>query len=125
MPDSIKTKTNSRGTPSLEGQEELPGDYPGGKSRNEPQVDQQYQFTDHQVFTRARLLPTRPGSRKGNGIKINQFTELAKYFQQETVVVLVKDGESREEAWQRHLLARPQDARADVRIFHRSPESSF
>ena len=88
-------------------------------------MDQQYQFTDPQVFTRARQLPPRPSLRKGNGIEIDQFTEVAKYFQQETVVVLVKDGESREEAWQRHLLARPQDARADVRIFHRSPESSF
>jgi hypothetical protein len=45
-------------------------------------------------------------------------TELVKYFYQKVVVVEVMNGESQEEAWRRHLLTKPGDAAAKIKIFH-------
>ena len=122
MPDSVKTKIISRRGPILELQGKNPGDSPKGKFKNVLRAEQKYQPSDPPTIPGGQNLPALPISRKGRKNNIDHFTELAKYFQQETVVVLVANGESREEAWHRHLLSRPQDARADVKIFHRTPK---
>ena len=60
------------------------------------------------------------------GKSLVKFTELAKYFHQKVTVVELENGESKEEAWRRHLLSHPECATADVKIFHcprqRSPK---
>jgi hypothetical protein len=51
---------------------------------------------------------------------------IARYFHQKVTVVEVDKGESKEEAWRRHLLKHPDSVGADIKIFHyahkRSPQ---
>jgi hypothetical protein len=37
------------------------------------------------------------------------------------VIVVMKTGETAEQAWQRHIKTHPKDSYADVKIFHVSP----
>jgi hypothetical protein len=41
-----------------------------------------------------------------------------------TVMVLVKAGQSKEEAWRSHLNKNPEDRNADIKIFHFAPEKA-
>jgi hypothetical protein len=43
---------------------------------------------------------------------------ITQYFQTKLVVVEVRNGESQEEAWRRHLAENPESAGAQVKIFH-------
>lgn len=53
---------------------------------------------------------------------MEKFVELTRYYDGKVVVVEVGNGESREEAWLRHLLSHPENARAQVKIFHYPPK---
>ena len=46
---------------------------------------------------------------------------LGRYFHQKVVVVEVQNGERQDEAWRRHLLISPEDATANIKIFHYLP----
>jgi hypothetical protein len=46
------------------------------------------------------------------------------YVNYRLAIVLVKCGETDEEAWRRHLSRHPEDRNADVRIFHRQSAAS-
>jgi hypothetical protein len=48
----------------------------------------------------------------------DQPTTMTRLFQTEPAVIEVKDGESQEEAWKRHLAANPAIASAHIKIFH-------
>jgi hypothetical protein len=41
-----------------------------------------------------------------------------KYFAYRMVIIQVKVGENREEAWQRHLMETPDDIHATIKIFN-------
>lgn len=47
-----------------------------------------------------------------------QPTTLTRLFQKDPAVIEVKDGESQEEAWKRHLAVNPAIALAHIKIFH-------
>jgi hypothetical protein len=42
-----------------------------------------------------------------------------KYFSCSIAVIERKPGETKEDAWSRHLLAHPEDACAAIKVFHR------
>jgi hypothetical protein len=48
---------------------------------------------------------------------------MRQYFQTKLVVVEVRQGESQEDAWRRHITENPEDAGVHVKIFHH-PEPS-
>jgi hypothetical protein len=48
-------------------------------------------------------------------------TALTRYFQTKVVVIEVKDGETQEQAWQRHLATDPATTRAVIKVFHYPP----
>ena len=65
-----------------------------------------------------RIIPLAPGDASSLGKNIKNFTSLKNYFNQHIVIVEVKSGESKKEAWRRYLSAHPHSANADVKIFH-------
>ncbi len=41
-----------------------------------------------------------------------------------TVIVVVKAGQPKEQAWRAHLVKNPADRNADIKIFHFSPQKA-
>ncbi len=48
-------------------------------------------------------------------------TECLKFLNIRRVIVEVQPGETKEEAWNRHLTSCPEDRWANIRIFNRQP----
>lgn len=123
MSDSDKND-GSPDTPIFGGREENLGDLPPGKFRDAPGVMRADQTAKPRIIPGGQgisLLQIRARSIKAS---FNKFTEMAKYFHQQVVVVEVENGESQEEAWRRHLLSHPDSATADIKIFHYPQNSS-
>jgi len=53
-----------------------------------------------------------------NNLRVVRFTRARHYGKVKVVVILVKKGETEEQAWRRHLAENPQDHRADIKIYH-------
>ena len=49
---------------------------------------------------------------------IENESAIGQYFQTKLAVVEVRNGESQEDAWRRHLAEKPENAGAHVKIFH-------
>jgi hypothetical protein len=47
--------------------------------------------------------------------------EVARYLNCRVAIVDLGPGESKEEAWARHLAGHPEDSYADIKIFNRNP----
>ncbi len=53
-----------------------------------------------------------------NNLRVVRFTRARHYGKVKVVVILVRKGETEEQAWRRHLAENPQDHRADIKIYH-------
>jgi glutamine amidotransferase-like uncharacterized protein len=51
-------------------------------------------------------------------LHFNEPTALTRYFQMDVAVIEVKNGETQEQAWQRHLAAYPGTSRSAIKVFH-------
>ena len=104
--------------PILEGQGEFFSNFPRGRLRDITRADQGNQYADPPMSLKGQNLAALPIYQPGPN-NFNRYAELAKYFHSKPVVVEIKNGETREDAWRRHLLSHPENARAEVKIFHR------
>ena len=52
-------------------------------------------------------------------------TEVERYFHCRIAVIEMRPGESKEDAWSRHLLEHPEDAYADIKVFNRYSMASI
>ena len=50
--------------------------------------------------------------------KFDAHCALMKYFAYRMVIIQVKSEENHEEAWQRHLMATPDDINATIKVFN-------
>jgi len=60
------------------------------------------------------------GDRSMEGIVVcpEKQSAVSRFFQPKLAVVVVKNGESQEDAWRRHLAENPKNAGTRIRIFH-------
>lgn len=52
-------------------------------------------------------------------------TEVERYFYCQVVVIEIRPGESKEDAWFRHIVEHPEDAYADIKVFNRYSMASI
>jgi hypothetical protein len=67
--------------------------------------------------------PWQAPGREKNVCSVDNDSAVTQYFQTKLVVVEVRNGETREDAWARYLADNPDNAGAHVKIFH-YPEPS-